>query len=51
MDGIDRARINQVIFEASKDSAYFANEQKRDALTDVKIAKVFRRITISNILS
>jgi hypothetical protein len=38
--GLDRERINQVILEASKDSAYFKQQQVRDAQVDARIATV-----------
>jgi hypothetical protein len=36
----DREKINQIIFEKSKDSKFFANQQKRDQKADVRIAEM-----------
>lgn len=38
MQGLPKERINQIIYEASKNSAFFARAQAQDAKTDAQIA-------------
>jgi DNA polymerase kappa len=45
MDGLDRDYINRVIHEASKDSAYFQQQQRRDAAVDVRIASASKLLS------
>ena len=40
MDGIDRKKVQELVYEASKDSRFFKNEQKKSAELDVKVAKM-----------
>ncbi|XP_014777203.1 uncharacterized protein LOC106874111 isoform X2 [Octopus bimaculoides] len=39
MQNLDREKINQIIYEASKGSKYFENEKKKDKQVDIKIAE------------
>ncbi|KAF0719971.1 Aste57867_665 [Aphanomyces stellatus] len=38
MDGVDRAKLNQTIYDLSKDSAFFKNSVEKDAAVDKKVA-------------
>ncbi|OQS07878.1 DNA polymerase kappa [Thraustotheca clavata] len=38
MDNIDRTKVNETIYNLSKDSAFFKNTLEKDAKTDAKIA-------------
>ncbi|RUS76576.1 hypothetical protein EGW08_015654, partial [Elysia chlorotica] len=37
MEGLDKERINQIIFEASKDSKFFENEKKKEEQLELRI--------------
>uniref|UniRef100_A0A453HF41 DNA polymerase kappa n=1 Tax=Aegilops tauschii subsp. strangulata TaxID=200361 RepID=A0A453HF41_AEGTS len=37
MEGVDREKVQKVIYEMSKGSKYFENEQKKEAITKLKI--------------
>ena len=39
MEGLDKERINAIIYEASKGSKYYENEQRKDAETERRISK------------
>ena len=39
MGSADKAHVNRVVYEMSKDSAFFAHAKKNDAKTDAKIAE------------
>eukprot|EP00208_Stichococcus_sp_RCC1054_P006025 CAMPEP_0206147638 /NCGR_PEP_ID=MMETSP1473-20131121/34031_1 /ASSEMBLY_ACC=CAM_ASM_001109 /TAXON_ID=1461547 /ORGANISM="Stichococcus sp, Strain RCC1054" /LENGTH=946 /DNA_ID=CAMNT_0053544649 /DNA_START=259 /DNA_END=3099 /DNA_ORIENTATION=+ len=43
MDGVDRDHVQRVVYEMSKDSAHFRNEQRKQAQTDGKIARLRER--------
>ncbi|OQR87191.1 DNA polymerase kappa [Achlya hypogyna] len=38
MDDVDRSKVNETIYNLSKDSAFFKNSLEKDAKTDAKIA-------------
>ncbi|KDO16001.1 hypothetical protein SPRG_18460, partial [Saprolegnia parasitica CBS 223.65] len=40
MDGVDRSKVNETIYELSKDSAFFKNSLEKDAKTDARIAEL-----------
>ncbi|XP_036365843.1 DNA polymerase kappa-like isoform X2 [Octopus sinensis] len=44
MQNLDREKINQIIYEASKGSKYFENEKKKDKQVDIKIAEQRQKI-------
>ncbi len=52
MHGLDKERINKIIFEMSKDSAYFRNAKAQDEKVDkqvsIKAAGEDDAITVSN---
>ena len=37
MEGVDKEKVQKVIYEMSKGSKYFENEQRKEALTKQKI--------------
>jgi hypothetical protein len=37
MEGVDKEKVQRVIYEMSKGSKYFENEQKKEAITKLKI--------------
>ncbi|KAM3330475.1 hypothetical protein ACQJBY_027000 [Aegilops geniculata] len=37
MEGVDKEKVQKVIYEMSKGSKYFENEQKKEAITKLKI--------------
>lgn len=41
----DAERISRVIFEASKGSSFFANEQKKQQRTQLAIEKMLKRVS------
>ncbi|KAI8331216.1 hypothetical protein BC941DRAFT_439331 [Chlamydoabsidia padenii] len=43
LDSLDRNRINQIIYEASKGSAFFINEEKKDKELTKRIDDMLRR--------
>ena len=43
MDGVDKQHVQKVVYEMSKNSAYFHEEQRRDAAVAVKVAELKRR--------
>jgi DNA polymerase kappa len=40
MDNVDQAKVKQVVYEMSKDSAHFQNEQRKIQQTEEKIARM-----------
>jgi DNA polymerase kappa len=44
MEGVDRERIKQLVFEMSKDSAFAQEQARRDAKVDEQIAKLRQRL-------
>ncbi|GFH08646.1 UmuC domain-containing protein [Haematococcus lacustris] len=40
MEGVDKAHVQRVVYEMSKDSAHFKNEQRKQAQTELKIARM-----------
>ena len=44
MDGVDRSKVNETIYELSKDSAFFKNSLEKDAKTDERIAELRLRL-------
>jgi DNA polymerase kappa len=40
MQGVDAEKVKQVVFEMSKDSAHFINEQRKSSQTEARIAKM-----------
>ncbi|GAB1605093.1 hypothetical protein Ahia01_000791100 [Argonauta hians] len=44
MQNLDREKINQIIYEASKGSKYFENEKKKDRQVDLKIGEQQQKI-------
>ena len=44
MEGIDRARIDEIILRESGDSAYMKQQRKRDEAVNVKIAQMKKRL-------
>ena len=40
MEGLDKAKINQIILEASKGSSYYQNELKKEQKASERIAKL-----------
>lgn len=48
MEGLDKERINQIIFEASKDSKFFENEKRKEEQLEVRIKEQqFKMSTVS----
>ncbi|KIY92783.1 DNA polymerase kappa subunit [Monoraphidium neglectum] len=43
MQGVDKDRVKKVVYEMSKDSAHFKNEQRKQAAVDEKIARLRQR--------
>lgn len=43
MDGVDKARVQQVVWEMSKDSAHFKNEQRKQASVLERIERMKQR--------
>eukprot|EP00873_Tetraselmis_striata_P034403 jgi/Tetstr1/454667/TSEL_041557.t1 len=43
MDGVDRDKVKQVVYEMSKDSAYFQNEQRKQEATGRRVEELRRR--------
>lgn len=37
MEGVDKEKVQKVIYEMSKGSKYFENEQRKEAVTKLKI--------------
>ena len=37
MEGVDKEKVQKVIYEMSKGSKYFENEQKKETITKLKI--------------
>jgi DNA polymerase kappa len=40
MDGVDKDKVKKTVYEMSKDSAHFKNEQRKQALVDAKIQQL-----------
>ncbi|GFS07894.1 DNA polymerase kappa [Elysia marginata] len=47
MEGLDKEKINQIIYEASKDSKFFENEKKKEEQLEVRIKE--QQVKISKI--
>ncbi|KAK9820063.1 hypothetical protein WJX72_005623 [[Myrmecia] bisecta] len=43
MTGVDREHVKKVVYEMSKDSAHFINEQRKQAQVDLRIHKLLQR--------
>jgi DNA polymerase kappa len=43
MDGVDKAHVARVVYEMSKDSAHYAEQQRRDARTTEQVARLKAR--------
>lgn len=43
MEGVDQERIKHIVYEMSKDSAYFQNELKKNAATDDRIRAMLEK--------
>jgi len=43
MEGTDQAKINQLIYESSKNSKYFLNEQKKNARLGKKVTELLNK--------
>ncbi|KAG9302382.1 hypothetical protein G9A89_011432 [Geosiphon pyriformis] len=43
LQGVDKDKVNTIIYEASKGSAFFENEAKKDAALSVKIEEMLRK--------
>ncbi|KAJ3051235.1 hypothetical protein HK097_007773 [Rhizophlyctis rosea] len=43
-DGVDREKINKVIYETSKGSPFFLNEQRRDEATTQRILQIMQKV-------
>jgi len=43
MDGVDRERIKHIVYEMSKDSAYFQNESRKNAATEERIRAMLEK--------
>ena len=37
MEGVDKEKVKRVIYEMSKGSKFFENEQKKEAITKLKV--------------
>ena len=46
MDNVDQSKVNQVVYESSKESAFFANAEKRDAKTEERVARMRRDLAV-----
>jgi hypothetical protein len=40
MEGVDKEKVKKIVYEMSKDSAHFKNEQRKQALVDAKIQQL-----------
>ncbi|PNH03025.1 DNA polymerase kappa [Tetrabaena socialis] len=43
MEGVDKEHVQRVVYEMSKDSAHYRNEQRKQAQVDARIAKLRER--------
>lgn len=46
MEEVDKEKINQVIYDMSKNSNHFKNEQRKNALVDKKIEEMRKRLAV-----
>eukprot|EP01126_Amoeba_proteus_P060289 TRINITY_DN7957_c0_g1_i9.p1 TRINITY_DN7957_c0_g1~~TRINITY_DN7957_c0_g1_i9.p1 ORF type:complete len:103 (-),score=25.47 TRINITY_DN7957_c0_g1_i9:123-431(-) len=44
LDNVDRNKVNQIIYEMSKDSAYYKNERRKDEKTKERITQIHQRL-------